>query len=229
MVAARVLVWALVAAIAASRRKACRLSCDAAIAQCVADGGRRKRCKRQTLRSCRRDGVQACDVLTTTTSTSAGATTSIPTGTTIVPDTTTTTADGATTSTADQSATSIPAATTTSTTFPEVHGCTGDNAVDRTAPSADRTVTFAPYQYRPKCLRIAVGQAVTFSGTFAEHPLVGGEVVGFDATPDPSSPITPTSSGTTKDVDFPSAGAFPFYCDFHGITQGMVGAVLVSP
>jgi plastocyanin len=78
-------------------------------------------------------------------------------------------------------------------------------------------------------MRIAAGQTVSFSGAFEEHPLVGGEVVGFDAIPDPSSPITPTSTGTMKGVLFEDGGVYPFYCDFHGVTQGMVGAVLVNP
>ena len=123
----------------------------------------------------------------------------------------------------------MPTASTTSTTFPEVHGCTSGNALDRSAPADDRTVTFVAYEYTPKCIRIAAGQTVTFSGLFESHPLVGGEVVGVDQIPDPSSPIPPTSTGTMKAVPFENGGVFPFYCDFHGAALGMFGAVLVNP
>jgi plastocyanin len=240
MSAPRLVVWALIAvaiwpardAPAVSRREACRLACGPAIEQCVAEGGRPRRCKRLALRDCRRGGVDACAVATTTSTTGAEPTTSVPGAPTTSGASTTfgpTTTGAGTTTTAAGSTTSTPAPTTRSTTFREVHGCTLDVAVDRSAPGDDRTVTFAPYQYTPKCIRIAAGETVTFSGAFAEHPLVGGEIMGFDAVPDPSSPITPTSSGSTKDVLFESGGTYPFYCDFHGVTQGMVGAVLVNP
>jgi plastocyanin len=30
-------------------------------------------------------------------------------------------------------------------------------------------------------------------------------------------------------VSFPDAGTFPFYCEFHGVTLMMYGAVFVAP
>jgi plastocyanin len=110
-----------------------------------------------------------------------------------------------------------------------VHGCTGDNVVDRSGPSDDRTITFVNYAYTPKCLRIAAGQTVTFSGDFESHPLVGGEVVGSTANPDPSSPIPLTMTGTMQAVLFADDGVFPYFCAFHGQTNAMFGAVFVDP
>jgi plastocyanin len=222
MSAVRMVVWLLVVGVgrpadeasAISRRKECRLSCPAAIDQCVAQGGRRRRCKRQTLRSCRREGLQVCAVSTTSTSTTnPGATTSEPGGS----------------STTGASTTSVPGGSTTSTTLGSVHGCTVANAVNRSGELDIRTVTFTFYEYTPKCLRIAPGQTVTFSGDFSFHPIVGGEIVGNSKVPDGLSPITPSSGGNMKDVTFPTDGAFPYYCNNHGTTADMFGAVFVVP
>src|SRR5262245_56348205 len=72
---------------------------------------------------------------------------------------TTTTVAAATTSTTG--ATTVP----TTTTIPSVNGCTTADAVDRTKPTADRTVEFGSYFYSPQCIRIAAGQSVTFAAT----------------------------------------------------------------
>jgi plastocyanin len=85
------------------------------------------------------------------------------------------------------------------------------------------------YQYTPKCIRIVAGQTVTFSGDFEVHPLVGGEVVGSTANPDPSSPIPVTASGTMQAVVFDNDGIFPYFCAAHGQTNAMFGAVFVDP
>src|SRR5206468_6515376 len=45
---------------AVSLRRQCRLTCKDAINACVAAGGKRARCRRQTLRRCRREGLVAC-------------------------------------------------------------------------------------------------------------------------------------------------------------------------
>ena len=58
---------------------------------------------------------------------------------------------------------------------------------------------------------------------------MGGTAEGAFKTPDPSSPIGSTNSGTSKPVLFSSAGTFPFYCDQHGLTYAMTGAVFVDP
>jgi plastocyanin len=91
-------------------------------------------------------------------------------------------------------------------------------------------VTFTFTEYSPKCIRIAAGQSVTFSGSFLSHPLVGGEVVNGTKTPDPTSPIPTTTSGTMRAVSFPAGGVFSYYCDVHALSPfDMVGAVFVDP
>ena len=119
---------------------------------------------------------------------------------------------------------------TTTTIMPgqSVNDCTLASAVDRRDPGADRIVTFTFTAYTPPCIRIAAGQSITFSGSFVNHPLVGGTVTSVK-TPDPSSPIPSTSSGSMLVVPFPSAGTFPFYCDVHALGFGMFGAVFVEP
>lgn len=108
-----------------------------------------------------------------------------------------------------------------------LNGCTRSIAADATPPLADRTVTVQGLAYSPRCLRIAVGQSVTFSGSFSSHPFRGGVVEGGNEVADPSSPITPTSTGTTATFTFPNAGVFPYYCDPHGLF-GMSGVVYVE-
>jgi plastocyanin len=188
-------------AAAISKKKACRLGCKAAIDACVSEGGKRGRCKRLTLKTCRKQGIETCTVTTTTVAapTTTAATTTLP----------------------------------TTTTLPMVNGCTAADAVDRTKPTADRTVEFGPYYYAPHCIRIAAGQSVTFAATegssFAGHPLVGGEISGGTKVPDPSSPIPSLVDGSIADVPFPSAGTFPYYCDQHGVLFSMEGVVFVDP
>jgi plastocyanin len=201
---------------ALSRRKECRQACGATIDACVAQGGKRRRCKRQTLKRCRQEGPAA--TCTATTTTVAG-----------VPTTTTTGAGGSTTTSPGGSTTTVTTPGGTTTTGPaSVHGCTHDGATDLTAdPSPD--VSFTSFSYSPKCVRIEAGQSITFGGSFSFHPLVGGEVVGGVGMPDPSSPIGTTSSGTSTNVIFPSTGTFPFYCGNHGPGFDMTGAVFVDP
>jgi hypothetical protein len=42
------------------RARECRAACGETIAQCVAQGGRRRKCRRDTMRSCKREGVAVC-------------------------------------------------------------------------------------------------------------------------------------------------------------------------
>jgi plastocyanin len=195
-----------------SRRRACRQSCGAAIDACVAEGGRRRRCKNQTLRRCRRQGLSVC-AATTTTTTVAGVTS-------------TTSGGGSTTTNPGGSTTTVTTPGGTTTTTATVHGCSLGAATDlRGDPSPE--VSFTIYSYSPKCSRITAGQSITFTGNdFDFHPLVGGEV---GVGPDPGNPIGITSVGTSKNVTFPSAGTFPFYCGAHGPSFGMTGAVFVDP
>jgi hypothetical protein len=59
------LVLITVGASAGPRR--CRIACGDAVAACVADGGRKVACRKSLRRACRRQGVAACQVATTTT------------------------------------------------------------------------------------------------------------------------------------------------------------------
>ena len=110
----------------------------------------------------------------------------------------------------------------------DVNGCTLATAVDRTAAGAVRTVTFPSLAYTPPCLRIAVGQSVTWSGDFGSHPLRAGIVAGGTATPQPGGPIADTSSGSTATFAFPTAGIYPYYCAAHGVSSMMTGVVYVE-
>lgn len=108
------------------------------------------------------------------------------------------------------------------------NGCNTADFVDRTAAGAIRTVTFgtAGNTYSPKCITIAAGQSVMFSGMFGSHPLRPG--VGANATAgSPNNPITVTSAGATASFTFPTAGTYPYNCQFHD-AGGMNGVVKVQ-
>lgn len=108
------------------------------------------------------------------------------------------------------------------------NGCNTADFVDRTATTAIRTVTFGVggFTYSPKCITIAAGQQVMFSGTFTSHPLRPG--VGATATAgSPNNPIMATSTGTTASFTFPTAGMYPYNCQLHD-GSGMNGVVKVQ-
>src|SRR5882724_4553150 len=67
------------AADAASLARQCRHACAGEIAACVAAGGRRPACKRQTLRRCRTEGLALCQ------GADAGGNTTAPTGVLLAP------------------------------------------------------------------------------------------------------------------------------------------------
>jgi len=68
------------------------------------------------------------------------------------------------------------------------------------------------FVYEPKCLAIDAGDTVTFSGSFAVHPLYPSEKRGTRA----GNPISGVSTGDRKDVQFPRPGFFAYYCGIHG-------------
>ena len=90
-----------------------------------------------------------------------------------------------------------------------------DEAVYATAP---RTVTFGflgtppGFSYDPNCLAIDAGDTVTFSGSFAAHPIYPSAKRGTIT----GNPISGTSTGDRKDVVFPGAGFFAYFCGIHG-------------
>src|SRR2546425_1412640 len=62
------------------------------------------------------------------------------------------------------------------------------------------TVTFSgspAFAYSPKCFVASAGTRGIFSTNFQLHPLIGGEEIDGTKGPDPSSPITPTTSGSS--------------------------------
>lgn len=115
--------------------------------------------------------------------------------------------------------------TTSSSSGALVNGCNPATAEDHLS-DANVTIAFGGAQgnkYNPACIRIAQGASVTLLGDFASHPLEGGNA----GTPDATSPITSTNTGTTATFTFADAGSFPYYCTAH-FGAGMQGAVFVE-
>ena len=112
-----------------------------------------------------------------------------------------------------------------------LNDCTPEAFVDRSATSADRTVGFGGdngsggFSFAPKCMTIAAGQSVTWTGAFATHPLTRG-LPGNTSGGAPGNPIPTTMSGTTVTVNFPRPGTYPYVCGMHGFL-GMTGVVVV--
>jgi plastocyanin len=85
------------------------------------------------------------------------------------------------------------------------------------AYTAGDMVTFpnGDQSYSPKCLKVHVGDAVTFtttSGDFSMHPMEASRHRGNTA----DTPITSTSSGTSRSFTFSTSGFFGYYCSVHG-------------
>jgi len=66
--------------------------------------------------------------------------------------------------------------------------------------------------YDPKCLAVDAGEAVTFSGSFAAHPLYPSTSRGTVA----GNPIGGASVGESKVIRFERPGFFAYYCGIHG-------------
>jgi plastocyanin len=100
-------------------------------------------------------------------------------------------------------------------------GCTG--WVDLTQATSP-TVTFpgSGERYAPSCVRIRLGQTVTFQGgAFGSHPLL-------QACGPVQNVLPSTSSGSSLMVTFDRAlGTFGYYCQQHGSSAGggMAGAI----
>ncbi|MCC6750927.1 MAG: hypothetical protein IT371_24945 [Deltaproteobacteria bacterium] len=94
---------------------------------------------------------------------------------------------------------------------------------DKTATSA--VIEFggaAGSAYSPNCIKVKIGQSVTFKGNFETHPL--NQACG------PDKVIKKTvSTGTSSSFSFPREGIFGYYCGFHGQATGagMAGAIQV--
>ena len=109
-----------------------------------------------------------------------------------------------------------------------INGCNTSDYVDRTSATSIRTVSFpgTGLAYNPRCMTVAVGQMVTFSGDFASHPLRPG--VGANATAgSANNPITVTNTGATKTFTFSAAGTYPYNCQTYD-GSGMNGVIKVQ-
>lgn len=98
-------------------------------------------------------------------------------------------------------------------------GGQGAGGADISFPNDD-----APAQYVNRCVKIKVGQTVTFAGAFNKHPLqsFGGD------SPSPIPALTNvTPDAGALEVTFTTAGEFGFRCQFH--PNFMRGAVKVVP
>jgi plastocyanin len=80
-----------------------------------------------------------------------------------------------------------------------------------------------PAQYTNRCAKVKVGTTVTFSGSFANHPL---EPNGGDK-PTPIPADTMDVDGGGLDVTMTTPGIYGFECAFHPTI--MFGAVQVVP
>jgi len=78
----------------------------------------------------------------------------------------------------------------------------------------------APAQYTKHCIKVKLGDVVTFAGAFGAHPLMP-----FGGTE--PSPIPLTQAGTTLDVTMDTLGDYGFRCMFH--PGSMFGAIQVVP
>lgn len=107
---------------------------------------------------------------------------------------------------------------------PTVNGCSSASYTDGSAPGFNRTVSFTFSAYTPRCLTVAVGQSVTFSGAFGSHPLLPGTAPSSSGPGSSGNPIAATSAGSSATFNFAAAGVFPYYCNFHE-AAGMFGAI----
>ena len=108
-----------------------------------------------------------------------------------------------------------------------LNGCTDGKFIDSTV-TTNTNVAFGGglgESYSPACVTIAVGRSVTFKGSFQYHNLNKGSPSDLNAG-SPNNPITQVTSGSEKVVTFPTAGDYPYICEFHN-ASGMMGVVRV--
>ncbi len=115
-----------------------------------------------------------------------------------------------------------------------LNGCSDSTYVDRSAASAARVVTFGgaggsgAFAYAPRCITVAAGQSVTFTGDFSTHPLAPGSSPTAADAGSPGNPIPrqDTNAVPSVSVTFARAGDYPYYCAYH-YAAGMTGVVRV--
>src|SRR5262245_31788236 len=82
------------------------------------------------------------------------------------------------------------------------------------------------FVYDPSCLAIAAGETVTFTGSFAAHPLYPSMKRGTIVP----NPIGGVSTGDNRRFSFPQPGFFAYYCGIHGAADdgsAMAGVIWV--
>ena len=115
-----------------------------------------------------------------------------------------------------------------------INGCTDAMFLDRTGGSSSRVVGFGGsngsgvFTYSPRCMTIAAGQSVTFTGDFSAHPLSPGTGPMATDAGSTGNPIPRQDSNTvpTVRVGFLSAGDSPDFCVSHS-AAGRVGVIRV--
>lgn len=107
---------------------------------------------------------------------------------------------------------------------PQVFGVCTD-FVDATAVESLRAVEASGNRYVEPCLRIKVGQTVTFSMSFYRHPLAPA------CGPSPEPTILPVKADFSSSFTFDTPGVHGYFCKAHGRATGwgMSGAIDVVP
>lgn len=104
------------------------------------------------------------------------------------------------------------------------------NYIDRTAVDADREMTWdvSVANNPERCMKVKVGQTVTYRGNFTEHPLKGQN--GDDENPFGLAFSLIVEAGVAGQertpMVFNSAGTFGYTCSVH---FEMMGAIQVVP
>ena len=119
-------------------------------------------------------------------------------------------------------------------TTPALNGCTDAMFLDRTGGSSSRVVGFGGsngsgvFTYSPRCITIAAGQTVTFTGDFSAHPLSPGTGPMATDAGTAGTPIPRQDNNTVPmvTVNFPTVGDYPYFCVSH-YAAGMVGVIHV--
>lgn len=115
--------------------------------------------------------------------------------------------------------------------IPTLNGCAAADYLDKSGGTDGRTIQIAlmGLTFTPKCMTIAKGQAVTWTGSLSSHPLAPGNAAHHDAG-SPGSPIVVTNTGSSVTFTFPAAGTYPYYCQIHGVGngEGMSGSIHVK-
>jgi plastocyanin len=111
-------------------------------------------------------------------------------------------------------------------TFVKVAGCTYETATDLTGASA--MIQQVLLSYKPPCIRVKVGQTVTWTGEINKQPFKG--MVGYGTQP---NPILGPYVASPTEITFDTPGSYGFYSLIAGAEgtedTGMSGAVFVEP